>query len=84
MECRLLLTRSASLIIMFLLEYSFTEACIFAAGYIGKGQLAATAVANLTANIIGYTIYQGLAISLDTLHLSAYGAGRKHLVSITE
>ncbi|KAE8142316.1 MATE efflux family protein [Aspergillus pseudotamarii] len=82
MECRLLLIRSAPLIVTFLLEYSFTAASIFAVGHIGKVELAATAVASLTANITGYAIYQGLATSLDTLCPSAYGAGRKDLVGL--
>ncbi|KAJ9190811.1 hypothetical protein DTO164E3_9159 [Paecilomyces variotii] len=81
-ECKLLLTRSAPLIVTFLLEYSFTAASIFAVGHIGKIELAATAVAGLTANITGYAIYQGLATSLDTLCPSAYGAGRKDLVGL--
>jgi MATE family multidrug resistance protein len=81
-ECSLLLSRSVPLIATFLLEYSFTAASIFAVGHIGKVELAATAVAGLTANITGYAIYQGLATSLDTLCPSSFGAGRKDLVGL--
>ncbi|PGH15813.1 hypothetical protein AJ79_02194 [Helicocarpus griseus UAMH5409] len=81
-EYKLLLKRSAPLIITFLLEYSFTAVSIFAVGHLGKIELAATATACLTANITGYAIYQGLATSLDTLCPSSYGAGRKELVGL--
>ncbi|OCK94680.1 uncharacterized protein K441DRAFT_108168 [Cenococcum geophilum 1.58] len=36
----------------------------------------------MTAKITGYSVYQGLATSLDTLCGQAYGAGRKHLVGV--
>ena len=36
----------------------------------------------MTANITGYSVYHGLATSLDTLCAQAYGSGKKHLVGI--
>jgi MATE family, multidrug and toxin extrusion protein len=36
----------------------------------------------VTANITGYSVYHGLATSLDTLCAQAYGSGRKTLVGL--
>jgi MATE family multidrug resistance protein len=36
----------------------------------------------VTAGISGYSIYYGLATSLDTLCAQAYGSGSKHLVGV--
>jgi MATE family multidrug resistance protein len=36
----------------------------------------------VTASITGYSVYHGLATSLDTLCAQAYGSGRKHLVGL--
>jgi len=36
----------------------------------------------VTANITGYSVYQGLATSLDTLCAQAYGSGKRKLVGL--
>jgi MATE family multidrug resistance protein len=36
----------------------------------------------VTAKITGYSVYQGLSTSLDTLCAQAYGSGNKHLVGL--
>jgi multidrug resistance protein, MATE family len=36
----------------------------------------------VTANMTGYSVYLGLATSLDTLCAQAYGSGKKHLVGV--
>lgn len=81
-EARILVQTSAPLILAFLLQYSLTVASIFVVGHIGEVELAAVSLASMTAKITGYSVYQGLATSLDTLCGQAYGAGRKHLVGV--
>lgn len=81
-ESKVLARYSGPLILTFLLQYSLTVASIFAVGRIGKVELAAVSLASMTANITGYSIYQGLATSLDTLCAQAYGSGRKKLVGL--
>lgn len=44
--------------------------------------LTGTAVASITASLIGNSLIQGLATGLDTLCAQAYGSGNKHLVGL--
>lgn len=81
-EAKVLLGYSSPLVITFLLQYSLTVASIFTVGRLGKVELGAVSLASMTANITGYSIYQGLATSLDTLCAQAYGSGRKKLVGL--
>ena len=81
-EAKVLARYSAPLIATFLLQYSLTVASIFTVGHLGKIELGAVSLASMTANITGYSIYQGLATSLDTLCAQAYGSGRKKLVGL--
>ncbi|EQL36050.1 hypothetical protein BDFG_02313 [Blastomyces dermatitidis ATCC 26199] len=81
-EAQVLSKYTAPLMITFLLQYSLTVASIFTVGHIGKVELGAVSLASMTANITGFSIYQGLATSLDTLCAQAYGSGKKHLVGL--
>ena len=81
-EAKVLGRYSGPLVLTFLLQYSLTVASIFTVGHIGKVELGAVSLASMTANITGYSIYQGLATSLDTLCAQAYGSGRKKLVGL--
>ncbi|KAF2143832.1 uncharacterized protein K452DRAFT_357439 [Aplosporella prunicola CBS 121167] len=81
-EAKVLTRYSSPLILTFLLQYSLTVASIFTVGHIGKIELGAVSLASMTANITGYSVYQGLATSLDTLCAQAYGSGRKTLVGL--
>ena len=81
-EAEILTTSSLPLIVTFVLQYSLTAASIFIVGHLGKTELGAMTLANLSANISGYAIYQGLAMSLDTLCPQAYGTGNKQLVGL--
>ncbi|KAF3902985.1 hypothetical protein ABW20_dc0106018 [Dactylellina cionopaga] len=81
-ETKVLARYSGPLIVTFLLQYSLTVASVFSVGKLGTNELAAVSLASMTSNITGYTIYQGLATSLDTLCSQAYGSGRRKLVGL--
>ncbi|KAI9723922.1 MAG: hypothetical protein M1812_000640 [Candelaria pacifica] len=81
-EAKVLRKYSQTLVATFLLQYSLTVVSIFTVGHLGKVELGAVSIASMTANITGYTIYQGLATSLDTLSAQAYGSGRRQLVGL--
>ncbi|KAI5805138.1 mate-domain-containing protein [Geopyxis carbonaria] len=81
-EAKVLLKYSFPLYITFLLQYSLTLASIFAAGNIGKNELAGVSLGSMTAVITGYAPYQGLSTALDTLCAQAYGSGNKTLVGL--
>ncbi|KAF3938031.1 hypothetical protein ABW19_dt0200424 [Dactylella cylindrospora] len=81
-ETKVLGRYSGPLILTFLLQYSLTVASVFSVGKLGTNELAAVSLASMTSNITGYTIYQGLATSLDTLCSQAYGSGKKKLVGL--
>lgn len=81
-EAKVLTRTSAPLILTFMLQYSLPVASIFTVGHIGKTELGAVSLASMTASITGYSVYQGLATSLDTLCAQAYGSGRPHLVGL--
>ena len=81
-EAKVLTKTSAPLILTFMLQYSLPVASIFTVGHIGKIELGAVSLAGMTASITGYSVYQGLATSLDTLCAQAYGSGRPHLVGL--
>ncbi|KAK6526771.1 hypothetical protein TWF281_009974 [Arthrobotrys megalospora] len=81
-ETKVLARYSGPLIVTFLLQYSLTVASVFSVGKLGTNELAAVSLASMTSNITGYTIYQGLATSLDTLCSQAYGSGKKKLVGL--
>ncbi|KAL8657575.1 MAG: hypothetical protein Q9226_001785 [Calogaya cf. arnoldii] len=81
-EFKVLSRYSAPLIVTFLLQYSLTVASIFVVGHLGTVPLGAVSLASMTANITGYSVFQGLATSLDTLCAQAYGSGHKKMVGL--
>ncbi|KAF5019210.1 hypothetical protein F66182_8784 [Fusarium sp. NRRL 66182] len=81
-EAKTIMTYSGPLIVTFLLQYSINVTSIFAVGRIGKLELGAVSLANMTAAITCLAPFQGLATSLDTLCAQAYGSGHKHLVGL--
>ncbi|KAI9791536.1 MAG: hypothetical protein M1835_000275 [Candelina submexicana] len=81
-EAKVLGKSSQPLVATFLLQYSLTIASILVVGHLGKVELGAVSIASMTANILGYALYQGSATSLDTLCAQAYGSGRKQLVGL--
>ncbi|KAM5348066.1 hypothetical protein ACJ41O_007890 [Fusarium nematophilum] len=81
-EAKTIVSYSAPLIVTFLLQYSINVTSIFAVGRIGKMELGAVSLANMSAAISCLAPFQGLATSLDTLCAQAYGSGHKHLVGL--
>jgi multidrug resistance protein, MATE family len=81
-ETQILARNSAPLIGSYLLQYTFSLVTISVAGHLGNDELAAVALALMTANITGFAVYEGLATGLDTLCAQAYGAGRLDLVGL--
>ncbi|KAJ9639596.1 hypothetical protein H2204_003666 [Knufia peltigerae] len=81
-ESRVLAGYSVPMILTFLLQQSLTVSSVFAVGHIGTTELASVSLATMTANITGYSIFHGLATSLDTLCAQAFGSGRKDLVGL--
>jgi MATE family multidrug resistance protein len=81
-EAKTIATYSVPLIVTFVLQYSISVASIFTVGRIGKMELGAVSLANMTAAITCMAPFQGLATSLDTLCAQAYGSGHKHLVGL--
>ncbi|KAA8908367.1 mate-domain-containing protein [Sphaerosporella brunnea] len=81
-EAKVVAKSAPQLYVTFALQYSLTIASIFAAGRLGKDELAGVSLGSMTATITGYAIYQGLTTALDTLCSQAYGAGNKTLVGL--
>ncbi|KAK7418373.1 hypothetical protein QQX98_003993 [Neonectria punicea] len=81
-ETKTIVAYSTPLIITFMLQYSINVTSIFAVGRIGKIELGAVSLANMSAAITCLAPFQGLATSLDTLCAQAYGSGHKHLVGL--
>ncbi|KAM4056812.1 matE domain-containing protein [Hirsutella rhossiliensis] len=81
-ETKTVVAYSAPLIGTFFLQYSINVASIFAVGRIGKVELGAVSLANMSAAVSCLAPFQGLATSLDTLCAQAYGSGHKHLVGL--
>ncbi|EON95877.1 putative mate efflux family protein [Phaeoacremonium minimum UCRPA7] len=74
-EVWLLAEYSLPLIATYLLQYSFTVITTFVAGHLGAEDLAAASIGVTTMNIVGLSIFEGMATALDTLCAQAYGSG---------
>ena len=59
-EARICAGYSRSLVFALLLQYSLSLTSVVTLGHLGTTELAAVSIANVTANITGYAIYQGL------------------------
>lgn len=81
-EIKIIAQYSAPLILALLLQYSLSASSIFIVGHLGKHELGAVSLANMTAVITGYCVYMGFSTSLDTLCPQAYGSGNKTLVGL--
>jgi len=81
-EATTIIHYAAPMCLTLLLQYSLTISSILVVGHLGKEELGAVSLANMTAIITGYAVYQGFASSLDTLCPQAYGSGRLKLVGL--
>jgi MATE family multidrug resistance protein len=68
--------------IALLLQHALTGSSIFMVGHLGKREIGAVSLANMTAQITGYFVFQGLATCLDTLCPQAYGSGKPTMVGL--
>jgi MATE family multidrug resistance protein len=78
----ILLASSFPLICTSLLQSMQVGIALLFVGHIGKEELAAVSLATLTANVTGWSVFQGLASALDTLCPQAYGAGLPKMVGL--
>ncbi|KAF4457984.1 ethionine resistance [Fusarium albosuccineum] len=76
LEAKILCQYSLPLIATYLLQYSFTVITTVVAGHLSAEDLAASSLGLTTMNIVGFTIFEGMATALDTLCAQAYGSGR--------
>ena len=81
-ELKLISRYSSPLIVTYLLQYSYNVILVFVVSHLGTKELASVSLGITTMNIIGYSIFEGLATSLDTLWSQAYGSGNHKLVGI--
>jgi len=81
-ELSILLTSSFLLTCSLVLQFLQVAIALLFVGRIGKEELAAVSLACLTANVTGWSVFQGLASALDTLCPPAYGAGLKKMVGL--
>jgi multidrug resistance protein, MATE family len=81
-EAQLLARCSGPLMLTYVLQYSFNVTTVIVAGHLGTAELGAVSLANMTANITGLGVYEGLATSLDTLCSQAYGGSNKKMVGL--
>jgi MATE family multidrug resistance protein len=81
-EFSILVASSSPLLIGTVLQFSQVAIALLFVGRLGKDELAATSLACLTANVTGWSVFQGLASALDTLCPQAFGAGLKKAVGL--
>ena len=81
-EFKLISRYSSPLIVTYLLQYSYNVILVFVVSHLGTQELASVSLGITTMNIIGYSVFEGLATSLDTLCSQAYGSGNYKLVGI--
>jgi hypothetical protein len=81
-ELSILLASSFPLVCTYILQFSLVAITLPFVGRLGKEELAGVSLACLTANVTGWSVFQGLASALDTLCPQAYGAGLKRTVGL--
>lgn len=81
-ELSILVASSSPLVIGTILQFSQVAIALLFVGRLGKDELAATSLACLTANVTGWSVFQGLSSALDTLCPQAFGAGLKKVVGL--
>jgi MATE family multidrug resistance protein len=71
-EAKVVAKSAPQLYVTFALQYSLTISSIFAAGRLGKNELAGVSLGSMTATITGYAVYQGPSPRSPTLMAIAY------------
>lgn len=81
-EAKAIAKNATPVFLALILEYSLSIITVITVGKLGTVELGAASLASFTANATGYSVYYGLATSLDTLCSQAYGSGMKHLCCV--
>lgn len=81
-EAKIISKSAAPLTLAFLLQSSLQFTSTICVGHIGTTELGAVALGAMTATITGYSVFIGLATSLDTLCAQAYGSGNHSLLGL--
>ncbi|TQV91004.1 hypothetical protein V2A60_008186 [Cordyceps javanica] len=78
----MLATCATPLTLTCILQYSIEMSSLVAAARLGKIELGAASLANMSALITCYAIFQGLAASVDAMCSQAYRSGETQLVGL--
>ncbi|KVI11536.1 Multi antimicrobial extrusion protein [Cynara cardunculus var. scolymus] len=82
-ESRALFQLSAPIALTALILYTRSILSMLFLGHLGDTELAAGSLAIAFANITGYSVLSGLALGMEPLCSQAFGAQRRHLISLT-
>ena len=81
-ELNLLVGYSLPLLLTYLLQFFYDLVIIYVAGHLSTDELAAVSLGLTTMTVTGFSIFEGMATSLDTLCAQAYGAGNIKMVGV--
>ena len=81
-EAYYIVSNSAQLSGTYLLSYFSSLLVVLVVSRLGRDELASVSLATTTMNILGFSIFEGLATALDTLCSQAYGAGKLQHVGL--
>ena len=81
-EAHYIVSNSAQLSGTYLLSYFSSLLVVLVVSRLGRDELASVSLATTTMNILGFSIFEGLATALDTLCSQAYGAGNLQHVGL--
>ena len=81
-EAYYIVSNSAQLSGTYLLSYFSSLLVVLVVSRLGRDELASVSLATTTMNILGFSIFEGLATALDTLCSQAYGAGNLQHVGL--
>ncbi|WBW75504.1 MatE family transmembrane transporter [Schizosaccharomyces osmophilus] len=81
-ELRLLVSFGIPVVLTSLLQYGEVIITVFSLGHLGKTELSAASLSNMTATITAFAIYQGIVSALDTLGTQCFGSGNYELIGL--
>ncbi|EGO29178.1 hypothetical protein SERLADRAFT_456573 [Serpula lacrymans var. lacrymans S7.9] len=81
-ELRILTKYTVPVFITHLFEYSLIMASVVSIGHLSTTALAAATLGSMTANVSGYSIFQGFASTLDTMLPGAWTSSQPQLVGL--
>ncbi|KAL2312830.1 MatE family transporter [Schizosaccharomyces pombe] len=81
-ELTLLIKFATPVVLTSLLQYGEVVTTVFSLGHLGKTELAAASLSNMTATITAFAIYQGIVSALDTVGTQSFGSGNYEMVGL--